>query len=115
MATKNEIAVKVLQKLYQLEAGGTALTADTDLIEDVYDSVYAALKAEDLVSWGSGDDIPTAAVIPIVGLVALECKEEFNAPAVTVQSLMANEERYKDKLKALEYNYYVPDTKFEYY
>jgi len=115
MATKTEIATKVLQKLTVLEADETPSTEDLTLVESKYDSVYPLLKSEDLVNWGSGEDIPTQAVIPVVGLVARECIEEFTVLQQIMQSLMINEGRYKRQLKALEYNYYVPLTDFEYY
>lgn len=115
MATKSEIATKVLQKLTVLEADETAATADSTLVQEKYDSFYETMAAEDLVNWASSDDIPTAAVIPVVGLVARECIEEFTVPMVIAQMLILNEDRYKNMLKRLEYNYYVPDSEPEYY
>lgn len=117
MATKSELATKILQKLTVLEADQTEADApnDSTLVQAKYDSVYEALAAEDLVNWGSGDNIPTAAVIPVVGLVARECIEEFTVPMVIAQMLILDEDRYKNMLKRLEYNYYVPDSEAEYY
>lgn len=115
MATKAEIATKVLQKLTVLDADETATTADSTLVQEKYDAIYPLLHALDLISWGSGADIPTEAVIPIVGLVARECIEEFSVPDKISISLINNEERYKDQLKTLEYEYYVPESEAVYY
>ena len=109
MATKSEIATKVLQKLTVLEADETKDTDDDTLVQGIYDSVYHILAAEDLVSWGSGDDVPSNAVLPVVGLVARECIEEFTVPAQVAQGLILNEQRYKGMLSMLEHDDYVPE------
>lgn len=108
MATKAEIATKVLQKLTVIAADQTAATNDSTLVQEKYDSLYQLLKADDLVSWGSTQDIPTEAVIPVVGLVARECLEEFTVPPNVATTIMLDEDRYRGQLKTLEYNYYVP-------
>lgn len=116
MATKQEIATKVLQKLSVLEANETTVIGnDKTLVEEKYDSVYQMLKAKDLVNWGSTEDIPTQAVVPITGLVALECLEEYNVPMRVAQSIMVNEQRYLRQLKEFEYQYYRPDEEEAYY
>lgn len=115
MATISQIETKVLQKLGVLEADETADSNDTSLVNDKYDSVYGRLKALRLVSWGSADDIPTAAVVPVVGLVARECIEEFVVPVNVAQSLIMNEKRYLGMLKELEYDTYIDDGEPEYY
>lgn len=115
MATQNELAAKVLQKLGIIDANGTARNADLTLITDKYSSFYENLKAEDLVSWGSGDDIPNTHLIPIVGLLARECLEDFTVSPSVATLLMGDEERYRNQLKRLEYQYYVPDSRAEYY
>lgn len=115
MATKAEIATKVLQKLQVLKAGGTADPGDSTLVQDKYDTVYQLLHADDLVSWASTEDIPVEAVTAIVGLVARECLEEFVVPPLTAQFLIQGEQRYKDQLRMLEYQYYVPTTNAEYF
>ena len=115
MATKNEIATKVLQKLGVIHADSTADNDDLSLITGKYDSFYANLKAQDLVSWGSGDDIPETHVIPIVGLLSRECLEDFTASPMIAQMLIMDEERYMNQLKTLEYQYYVPTNEAEFF
>ena len=115
MPTKTEIATQVLQKLAVLEADETPSTEDLTFVEGKYDGVYQLLKSENLVDWGAAENIPDKAKIPVVGLVARECLEDYIVPTQIMQSLILSEDRYKRQLKALEYNYYVPSTDFEYY
>jgi hypothetical protein len=115
MPTKTQIATKVLQKLTVLEADETADSNDLSLVEGKYDAIYPLLAARDSVSWGSTDDIPVEAEIPVVGLVARECIEEFTVPQIVAQSLIINEDRYHNQLRMIEYQYYRPETTQEYY
>lgn len=115
MATKAEIAIMVMQKLTKLAPGETITTDDSALIQAKYDSFYHILAAQNLVSWGSTDDIPIQAEIPVVGLLAKECLNEFTIPARIAQDLLINEQNYKNILKMYEYQYYVPHTEAVYY
>lgn len=109
MATKAEIATKVAQALKVLETGATIDSDDSTIIQAKYDSRYKVLAAIDLVSWGSGDDIPTEAETPIVYLVAQDCLTEFHVPMDTVQLILAGASRAIMDLKNIEYVDYVPD------
>ncbi|MBT8448597.1 MAG: hypothetical protein KJO69_02850 [Gammaproteobacteria bacterium] len=109
MATRTEIATKVLQKLGILQDGATASANDITVVNDKYDSLYAILKANDLVSWGSAEDIPDTHIIPIVGLLARECLEEFTATPTVAGLIIGDEQRYIDKLREFEYQYYIPN------
>lgn len=77
MATKAQLAVKVLQKLGVLAAGDTADSNDQTLVEEAYDSAYQYLRSLHLVSWGSSDDIPTYAVLPVRNYVASTIANDF--------------------------------------
>ena len=113
--TKAEIAEKGLQKLGVLESGETVDSADQTIVEDVYDSTYKILAAQDLVSWGSGDDIPTEAVNPIVFIVAENCLTEFIIPQDKQMLVIRGAEKAMGQLKMLEFVDYVPDEEGHYY
>ena len=87
MATKAQIAERVLQKLMVLEHGETMDSGDQAIVEAAYDSSFAILDSLNLVSWGSGDDIPTEAELPIIGYVADKIKGAFQIPLDVRQAL----------------------------
>ena len=115
MATKNELAIKVLQKLGVAEAGETPSTDDTGIVEDKYDSRYKVLAAKDLVSWGSGDDIPTEAVEPVTSIVANDCLSEFIIPQDKQGIIARDANQGLIDLLTLEYVDYVPEEPENYY
>lgn len=115
MATESEIAEKVLQKLGILQNGATANANDLAIVTGKYDSFYANLDTLNLVSWGSTDDIPEKHIIPVVGLLARECLEEFTVSPSVAQSIMRDEQRYMNQLKALEYQFYRPTSEGRYF
>jgi len=80
MATKTEIGIKVLEKLGAISAGETPDTVDQDVVDDAYDSSYGYLRTKHAVSWGSGDDIPTEAVLPVVAFVSNRIANTFGVP-----------------------------------
>lgn len=116
MATKAKIAERVLQKLMVLEHGETMDTGDQGIVEDAYDSAYALLDHNQLVTWGSGDDIPVAAELPIIDYVADRVKGAFVVPPDIRANLPAERVFAERDLAALKEGDYVPDiTPGEYY
>ena len=109
MATKAEIATLVAQKLKVLETGATIDSDDSTLIQGKYDSRYQILAAQDLVSWGSGDDIPTGAEFAVTALVARDCLSEFHVDDKTMQAVIFDADRAIDDLMMLEHLDYVPE------
>lgn len=109
MATKAQIAVRVLQKLKVLENGETINTEDQTIVEDAYDASYALLDAQELTSWGSAEDIPTGAELPVIDYVANECKEAFSVPADLLARLPYQAEQSLGKLAILLAPTYVSD------
>jgi hypothetical protein len=115
MATTAQLAEKVLQKLNVVESGETVDSADQTIVTDKYASIYELLAAEDLVSWGSGDDIPTEAVTSIVSIVAEDCITEFSVRGEAAMKVMADAQKGRDNLKKLEHVDYVPDEDPHYF
>ena len=109
MATTAQIAEKVLQKLNVVESGETVDSADQTIVTDKYASIYEVLAANDLVSWGSGDDIPTEAVTAVVSIVAEDCITEFSVRGDTAMKVMRDAEKGMMNLRALEHPVYVSD------
>ena len=107
--TKAQIAEKVLQKLGILESGETVDSDDQDIVTDKYDSIYGVLAADDKVSWGSGDDIPTEAVTSIVSIVANDCLSEFIVSQDKQMIVERDYNRAMANLRKLDYVDYVPE------
>ena len=78
MATKAEIAKKVLRKLKVLSFGQTPPVEDSDIVEAVYDELHADLTEDNIITWGSTDDIPDEAVRAIVTGIELALEYEFD-------------------------------------
>lgn len=110
MATKAQISERVLQKLMVLEHGETIDSGDKSIVESAYDSAYGLLDHDRLVTWGSGDDIPVAAEIPIIDYVANQVKGAFSVPADIRATLPAEALIAERKLASLTQGDYVPDT-----
>lgn len=109
MATKAELAQKVGEKLGVVESGETIDSNDSTIIQEKYDSLYYVMKADDLVSWGSGDDIPTAAVTSVVSIVANDCFSEFIIPQDKQMAISRDAIDAKGNLRMLENIDYVPE------
>ena len=77
MATKQDIRNQVLRRLKVLPAGQTADSEDASIVETAYDNLHALLTEREVINWGSSDDIPSEAVLPIVSLVADAVADEF--------------------------------------
>ena len=116
MATKTQIAERVLQKLMVLEHGETMDTGDQSIVEAAYDSAYALLENDKLVTWGSGDNIPTGAELPVIDYVANRVKGAFQIPP-DVRAQLPGEALVAERdLFALTQADYVPDeTPAQYY
>ena len=115
MATKAILAKKILEKLGVLESGADLDADDQTLVEDKYDSWYQVLAADDKVSWGSGDDIPTEAVASVVSIIANDCLTEFIIPQDKQMIIARDAQIGNDNLKKLEYIDYVPDEPEHHY
>lgn len=78
MATKADLRNRVLRRLKRLASGQTAPAELSTPVEEVLDELFAELRAENVVYWGSDiDDIPDEAVRPFVGHSASELAQEF--------------------------------------
>lgn len=105
MATKAELATKVMQYLKRLQAGQTINSDDSTLIQDAYDSLYLILRDNHSVNWGSDDDIPQEFELPIVMILGNQgpiCKA-FGVP-VDMTDLTLGERMLKRSL-AIDNNY----------
>jgi hypothetical protein len=80
MATKTELATKVLRKLMVISAVQSGNSNDLQIVEDAYDSVYEELRSRHLVDWGSGEDIPTWAVLHVRDIVSNRVANDFERP-----------------------------------
>ena len=116
MATKAQIAQRVLQKLTVLEHGEDMDSGDKSIVEEAYDSAYALLDNDNLVTWGNTDDIPAAAELPIIDYIADRVKEAFVVPADIRSVLPFLAMQAEKDLFALTQGEYVPDeTPADYY
>ena len=113
--TKAQVAEKVLQKLGVLESGETVDTDDQAIVTDKYDSWYQVLAADDKVTWGSGDDIPTEAVASVVSIIANDCLTEFIIPQDKQILIARDSQTGMDNLKKLDYVDYVPEEQEHHY
>ena len=110
MATKAQIAERVLQKLMVLEHGETMDTGDQLIVEQAYDGAYALLDADTLVTWGDLDDIPVGAELPIIDYVANSIKSAFSVPHDVRQLLPFEAANAERSLALLAASDYVPDV-----
>ena len=116
MATKAQIAERVLHKLMVLEHGETMDTGDQLIVENAYDSSWALLDADSLVTWGSTDDKPTGAELPIIDYVADKIKGAFSVPIDIRQTLPQEAFNAERSLSVLIAADYVSDvTEAEYF
>lgn len=76
MATKRELAPRVLRKLTVLAAGESADAADIELVEQKLDAVHAALETRGLLRW-TLNDVPASAEEPYVFMAAYLAAPEF--------------------------------------
>lgn len=78
--SKTELASKVLQKLGIIDANESVRSADQTLCDDAYESIYEELRSRHLVDWGSGEDIPTWAMLHVRELVANRVAADYGLP-----------------------------------
>jgi len=78
--TKTQLAGKVLLKLGVISAGESVDSDDQTLCDEAYESIYEELAERHLVDWGSGDSIPTWAMMPVRTIVANRIANEFGKP-----------------------------------
>lgn len=76
MATKRELAPKVLRKLMVLAAGEAPSADDQLLAEEKLEAVHAALQVDDLVRW-TLQDIPRFAEEPYILMAAFMAAADF--------------------------------------
>ncbi len=104
MATKAELATKVMQELGRLQAGQTINSDDSTLIQDAYDSMYLMLRDDHSVNWGPDEDIPQQFEIPITALLSNQppiCKA-FGVPVDYIE--LANSKRALKNALAIDDN-----------
>lgn len=80
MATRRELAARVLRKLMVLAAGETASAEDQQLAEEKLEAVHAALQVDGLARW-TLQDIPKFAEEPYVMMAAFLGARDFGQPA----------------------------------
>lgn len=84
MATKADLAKRVLQKLRVLGAGREPAAEDNTLVGNALDELHADLRNRGLTNDGSGtwtiETVPPYAVRPYVHMVTAELADEFHVP-----------------------------------
>lgn len=80
MATKRDLAKRVLQKLEVVGDGQTASDSDIEIAERALDGVHAQLYAERKLKW-TWADIPRHAEFPYVFMGAFLCASDFGKPS----------------------------------
>lgn len=80
MATKRDLAIRLLQKLEVVGDGQTASDSDIEIAERGLDGVHALLLAERKLKW-TWADIPKFAEFPYVFLGAFLCASDFGKQA----------------------------------
>jgi len=108
--TKQEMASRVLQKLKVLENGEDIDPNDESIIVSAYDAAYALLTINKLVTWGSEDEIPLQAELPIIDYVANRIKLSFSTPIDVSQSLPFEAAQAEKDLFSITQADYVPDV-----
>lgn len=78
MATKAELATRVLRKIKVLGAGQTADAEDQLIAEEKVSAVHASLKKDERVRW-TLQDIPEEAAEPYVFMASFLAAPEFGA------------------------------------
>lgn len=79
MATKRDLAIRLLQKLEVVGDGQTASDSDIEIAERALDGVQALLLAEKKLKW-TWDSIPAYAEFPYVFMGAFLCAADFGKP-----------------------------------
>jgi hypothetical protein len=90
MATKAELAIKVVQHLGLLQAGQLINSNDSTLVQDAYDSVYLLLQDNHSVDWGPDDDIPQEFELDVRDIVAFRVAKTFGVTPDAVEFALAN-------------------------
>lgn len=80
MATKRDLAIRLLQKLEVVGDGQTASDSDIEIAERGLDGVHALLLAEKKLKW-TWDSVPIYAEFPYVFLGAFLCASDFGKPS----------------------------------
>jgi len=93
-----------------LEHGETMDSGDQAIVESAYDSSYGLLDSQTLVTWGSGDDIPVEAELPVIDFVADKVKGAFQIPLDVRQLLPLESLKAEQDLAVLAAPDYVSDT-----
>lgn len=75
--TITEVRDRALFILGKLARGQTATGELADDMDRAYDQIYQSLETQNLVSWGSTDDIPDEFVEDIALLIAFERSESI--------------------------------------
>lgn len=75
--TKNDLIIRVLRKLRELEADETGSSEDVSLVGAKYDEVYAELNEAGLVNWASTGSIPNTHAQHVITIVAYRSADDF--------------------------------------
>lgn len=111
--TKTDMANKALRKMGVLPQGQQATNAQSTDLKAAYDEVYDRLAEDDLVTWGSGQNVPDRFVQPVVALMAANRVNEWSVPQAKMQAIISEANNAMTLIRRLvaEPYYYVP-TRF---
>lgn len=105
--TKNDLIIRVLRKLRELEADETGSSEDVSLVGAKYDEVYAELNERGLVNWSSTGEIPNTHAQAVIAIVAFRSADDFYVDEQRYQRLGAEEQGAEKLLRQMEYIPYV--------
>lgn len=87
--TRTDLYRKALEHLKIAAAGEPIQPEDVLLMSEKYESIYALLAAEELVSWALTAEIPEEAVIPMTAILACAAAPVFEKPANMIEGGIA--------------------------
>jgi hypothetical protein len=105
--TPSQVRTAALQELRVLAAGEAIDPDDDALVRARYESLYATLLSEDLVTWGLSEDIPDGADIPVSWMLAYACAAPFGIELMRVQELQQKSTSAVGMLRRLKANKFV--------
>lgn len=116
MATAAKIRDKAGQKLGVKALGQALESSVSDDLDDAYTEVFERLRAEDLVSWHSTEEVPEELVSPIVDLVAFQRVDEYGVNSERYQRLAVAASQAEVRIRrTLQVDYFTNEDEAVYF
>ena len=106
----DDFARRVLLKIGACDQFASPELPDLQNVQDAYDSIYAILLDDGLVTWAADDDIPARFTLPLIDLVATQIKPIYGKPLTITDMLPILEQPAVKTLRRQMARPYVPET-----